>query len=98
MRMMKQLTIICSSEIARKVERVLSASGIRGFFHTQGTGTHVEKKGPYNQNLTWPADIFIVPAEEERLRPVIAKLTEYAGKCEIEPCLRMILVPVEEFH
>jgi hypothetical protein len=96
--MMKQLTIICSSEIAKSVERTLSASGVRGFFHMQGTGTHVEKKGPYSHDLTWPADTFIVPAEEDKVKTIITKLYSFVGKCDIEPCLRMIVTPIEEFY
>ena len=95
--MMKKLTIICSSEIARRVERTLSTTGVRGFFHTQGTGTHVKEKSAYSHDMTWPADIYIVPTEEDKARIIIDKLSAYADKCDIEPCLHLIVTPIEEF-
>ena len=96
--MIKQLTIICNTEISGMVRKTLSRSGIQGFAHMQGAGTHVEKKSAWANDLTWPADLFIIPAEEELLRGIIKRLKDYSGKCEIQPCLKLILSSVEEFH
>lgn len=96
--MIKQLTIICSTEISDMVGKVLSRSGIRGFARFEGTGTNVLEKSAYSHDLTWQSCVYLIPAEEEQLRGIIDKLKKYAGKCEIDPCLKMILSPVEEFY
>ncbi|MFA6449938.1 MAG: hypothetical protein WCX65_10735 [bacterium] len=96
--MNKQLTIFCSSEISDMVIGILSSSGIKGFMHLQGTGTNVIKKTAFAHDLTWPADVFIVPAEEQPIRNILEHLKNYAGKCEIEPCLKLILSSVDEMY
>ena len=96
--MNKQLTIFCSSEIAGMVTGVLSSSGIKGFMHLRGMGTNVIKKTALTHDLTWPADVFIVPAEEKAVRHIVEKLKSYAGKCEIEPCLKLIVSSVDEMY
>lgn len=96
--MIKQLTIICSSEIADRVTSALSKEKIQGFAHLNGTGTNVVKKGPYTHDLTWPADLYIVPGEEAPLRRIVDELKRYAGDCEVQPCLKLILSDVEEMY
>ncbi|HOO56650.1 MAG TPA: hypothetical protein PLN69_07490 [bacterium] len=96
--MVKMLMIICSSEISDKVTRVLSKSDIEGYARFEGTGTNIEEKSAYSRDVTWPGCTFIIPAEESQLRPIIHELKGYAGKCEIEPCLKLILSPVDEFY
>jgi len=96
--MIKQLTIFCSSELAEMVTGTLSASGIQGYMHLPGQGTNVVKKTAFTHDLTWPAEVYIVPAEETALRKIIDHLKNYASKCSIEPCLKLILSPVDEIH
>ena len=96
--MYKQLTIICNNQIAKTVEQTLSRAGIQGFAHMQGTGTNVFTKSAFSQDLTWPADIFIVPTEEDLVKDIVDRLKQYAGQCREEPCLKLIVSPVEEFY
>ena len=90
--------IFCSSEISGMVVSILTNAGVKGFMHLQGTGTNVIQKTAFSHDLTWPADVFIVPAEETALRGVVDKLKSYAGKCEIDPCLKLILSTIDEMY
>ena len=94
--MIKQLMIFCSSDIANVVSKELSASGIQGYMRLAGHGTNVEKKTAFSHDLTWPADVFIIPADETKIRRIMSGLKAYAGKCDMEPCLKMILSSVDE--
>lgn len=96
--MIKQLKIICSNELGEMVRKVLSKAGVQGYFRLDGEGTNVKEKSAYSHDLTWPACMYVVPAEEEKLRVIIDELKSYAGKCKEEPCLKLILSPVEEMH
>jgi len=95
---MKQVIIICNSEVTGTVEKTLSGAGIRGFAHLEGTGTNVVEKGPYSQDLTWPADVFIVPTEDALARKIVDELKGFAGQCREEPCLKVIVTGIEEFY
>ena len=94
--MIKQLMIFCSSDIADVVTKELSTSGIQGYMHLSGQGTNIEKKSAFSHDLTWPAEVFIVPADETKIRKIMGSLKGYAGKCEMEPCLKLILSSVDE--
>ncbi len=96
--MIKQLTIICSAELSEVVGKVLTKSGAPGFARFDGTGTNILEKSSLYRDLTWPSCVYIVPAEEEKLRWIIDKLKAHAGKCSAEPCMKLILTAVEEFY
>jgi hypothetical protein len=96
---MKQLTIYCSMELNNKVNQVLHKYEVEGFIHMPGIyGNKLKQKGSYEKDLTWEASAFVVFPEDQKVRHIIQDLQDFADKCEIKPCLRMVVVPVEQMY
>jgi len=96
---MKQLTIYCSHELTDEVNRVLHRFEVEGFINMSGlTGNKLKPRGSYEKDLAWSAAAFVVFAEADRLKSITTALKDYADRCEVEPCLRMVVVPIEEIY
>jgi hypothetical protein len=95
---MKQLTIFCSRDEETRVVAALDAAGVEGYLRVgSATGNKFLEAGRVPRTMSWEAAMFVVPAlPEERARAVVQTLGDYARDCEIEPCLRMVLSPVDE--
>lgn len=96
---MKQLTILCSADLASTVQDALVQAGVEGFLHVpDAVGV---KPGAAAEHGRWPryqAAMFICPVSEETAGRVVSSLEGYAGRCEVEPCLRILLSDLEAVH
>lgn len=94
---MKQLTIFCSRDLEDRVVQALDNAGAEGFLHVgEATGRHFAASGELPRTISWEASMFVVPAlDDEKVRAVQGQLAAYAGSCEVEPCLRMVVGSVE---
>ena len=95
---MKQLTVYCSLDIEDDVISILDKVGADGFMRVGGTtGNKFLPHGQVPRVMTWEGSILVVPnANDEVVESVVQKLGEYVGKCDVEPCLRFVVTPVEE--
>lgn len=97
---MKQLTIFCSRDLEDRVITALDTAGIEGFARMSDvTGNKFLSKGQVPRTMAWDSLCIIVPADtDERVDEVVGILKQYAGKCDIEPCLRMVVSSVEKAY
>jgi hypothetical protein len=96
---MKQLTIYCSEEMTDEVSQVLRKHDVEGFIHLpQIYGTKRKPKASFGKDLTWQASAFVVFPNGEQLTGIVNQLQEYAARCEVEPCLRMVVAPIEQMY
>lgn len=96
---MKQLTIYCSEELTHEVSQVLHRNEVEGYMHLPGIyGNKLKAKGSFEKDLAWPANVFIVFPSEEQLTGIVNELQEYVNRCDVEPCLRMVVAPVEQLY
>ena len=95
---MKQLTIFYSSDEESRVITALDHAGIEGFFRVGGaSGNKFVEPGQVPRTVAWEAVMIVVPsAPEENVLAVMGELGEYTRSCEIEPCLRMVVSPIDE--
>ena len=94
---MKLLTILCSSDLAGVVEEVLERSGAEGFLTVPGAvGVKPSATPPHGSPPRWPAHMYIAPVTDPIAVTVLANLEGFAGRCEEEPCLRIIVTQAEE--
>jgi hypothetical protein len=97
---MKQLTIYCSHDLEEKVVTVLDGAGIEGYVRLgHATANRFQEAGAVPRALTWEVTLFLVPgAPDEGVETVLRELSGYANACEISPCLRIVVSPVESVH
>jgi hypothetical protein len=97
---MKQLTIYCSHDLEERVVTALDEAGVEGFVRLgHATANRFRGPGEVPRALTWEATMFLVPGvPEERADAVVRELSGYAGACDIAPCLRIVVSPVEAMH
>lgn len=97
---MKQLTIFCSSDLADRVVAALDRAGVEGFASLEkATGNKFADAGRFPRTITWEAHVFIVPgATDGQIGQVVGELECLANECEIKPCLRISVVPLEALY
>ena len=97
---MKQLTVFASEDLEDRVVAAFDHAGIDAYMRIgEATGVRFSAPGQLPRTMTWAATLFLVPAaERDSIDRVITELRQYAGTCEIEPCLRMVVAPVDEVH
>lgn len=97
---MKQLTVYCSVDIEDAVITIFDRIGIDGFMRIgNATGNRFLPPGQVPRTMTWEGSVLIVPAAaDELVNDAVKRLEEYAGKCDIEPCLRYVVTPIEEAY
>ena len=90
---MKQLTIYCSRDLEQQVVAVLDREGLEGYFRLgDAAGHRFLPPGEVPRSVTWEAVMLVVPgAEERRIDKAVAALRSLADRCEIEPCLRVVV-------
>ena len=89
---MKQLTIFCSSDLSDTVRDVLVQAGIEGFLKVpHAVGSKPGATWEHGRYPTWDAEVFMTPAPEDKVQRVVERLREYCGKCDIEPCLHILV-------
>ncbi len=96
---MKQVTILCSADLSSTVHEALVGAGVEGFLNLpNASGMKPGAAAPHGRVPRWPAEMFVVPATDEVARKVVAALEAYAGKCEVEPCLRILVSGLEAVY
>lgn len=95
---MKQLTIFCNRDEEEHVVAALDHAGIPSFLRVgDATGHRFLDPGQIPRDMTWEATMFVVPAvAQEQLNAAVKELRAYAADCEIEPCMRIVISPVDE--
>ena len=95
---MKQLTLYCSRDLEDRVVTALDRAGVHGFVHVaEATGNKFLPAGEVPRTMTWEASLIVVPAvPPEKVEPIVKELREYAGSCEIDPCLHVTVSPLDE--
>jgi hypothetical protein len=97
---MKQLTILCSEEIREKIIRTLNRFDTEGYAEV-GRVTGNRPKDPRyldSRDMTWPAAMFVMVADEGKVRQIVDELRAYAGQCDVQPCLRVMVVDLAEYY
>lgn len=97
---MKQVTIYCSRDLETRVVTALDHAGVEGYLRLAGaTGNRFGAPGQVPRSIAWEATLFLVPgADEGGVRAIVEQLEEYAGSCEIAPCLRIVVASIDEIH
>jgi hypothetical protein len=95
---MKQLTVYCSRDLEDRVIAALDHAGAEGFFRVGGSsGSKFLPAGELPRTTSWDAVAFTVPAiEADAAMKVVDELETFADACEIQPCLRIVLIPIEQ--
>ena len=93
---MKQLTIFCSADLSDMVRDALIHAGIQGFIKVpHAVGSKPGATWEHGRYPTWEAEIFMTPAPAEVVERVVAQLRDYCGKCDVEPCLHILVSSLE---
>ena len=96
---MKQLTIFCSSDLSDTVRDVLVRSGVAGYLKIpHAVGSKPGATGQHGRYPTWDAEMFIASAEAETVDKAVKSLEQHVGKCDVEPCLRIMVSALEAVY
>jgi len=96
---MKQLTIFCSADLSATVQEALVRAGAEGFLNVpNASGMKPGAAAPHGRVPRWPAELFLAPVRDEVAKNVVAALESYAGKCLVEPCLRIMVSSLEAVY
>lgn len=96
---MKQLTILCSSDLSDAVRDALVAAGAEGFLQIPGAvGNKPGAAAEHGRYPRWEAEMFLAPAPEEVVKKVVAQLKHLGENCEVEPCLRILVSTLEAVY
>jgi hypothetical protein len=95
---MKQLTILCSADLAGTVRDALIGAGVEGFLQVPGTGVKPGAAAEHGRWPRWEAEMFVAPVPDNLVAPVVKALESWAGACEVEPCLRILVSSLEAVH
>jgi len=95
----KQLTIFCSSDLSDTVRDALVQAGIEGFIKVpHAVGSKPDASWEHGRYPTWDAEIFMSPVPADKVGPVVERLRDYCGKCEVEPCLHILVSSLEAVY
>ncbi len=94
---MKQLAIYCSRDLEDRIVRTLDRAGLEGYLRVGNATGHKFRPGrELPGTVAWEAVLLVAPAVPEQLVDTIAaELEQYAGSCEVRPCLRLVVSSVE---
>ncbi len=96
---MKQITILCSSDLASQVQEALVRGGVEGFLRLpNAVGVKPGAAARRGQWPRWEAEMFVAPVPDEAVRRIVEPLEALAGQCEVEPCLRILVAPLEAVY
>jgi hypothetical protein len=95
---MKQLVIYCSEDLEHQVVSSLDRHGAEGYLKIpRAVGHKFLEAATLPRTVSFEAIVLVVPgAAEATVAAVLEDLQDYAGKCEIQPCLRASVVNVEQ--
>ena len=90
---------LCSSDLSETVRDALVHAGIEGFIKVpHAVGSKPGATWQHGRYPTWDAEIFIAPGEADAADRAVARLGEYAGSYEVEPCLRILVSSLEAIY
>jgi len=97
---MKQLSVYASEDLEDRVVAAFDHAGVDAYMKIgDATGVRFSAPGQLPRTMTWGATLFVVPAADRAsIDRVVGELKQYAGTCEVEPCLRIVVSAVEELH
>ncbi len=96
---MKQVTVMCSTDLAGTVRDALVGAGIEGFLHVPGAvGVKPGAAAEHGRYPRFEAELFVAPAEDGAAERAVAALRSFAGRCEVEPCLRILVSSLEAVY
>jgi hypothetical protein len=96
---MKQITILCSTDLSETVQEALVKAGAEGFLNVHNaSGMKPGAAAPHGRVPRYPAEMFVVPAPDPVAAMIVKALEAYAGECREEPCLRILVSALEEVH
>ncbi|MBN2430594.1 MAG: hypothetical protein JXQ27_03930 [Acidobacteria bacterium] len=97
---MKQLTILCSDEIRERIIHTLNRVDTGGYAEVGQVSGNRPKDPRYldSRGMSWPAAMFVMVAEEAQVRQIVDELKDYAGHCDVQPCLRIMVLDLAEYY
>lgn len=96
---MKQLTVLCSTDLAGTVQDALVRAGVEGFLRIPGAvGVQPHAASEHGRWPRWEAEIFLTPVTDEAAAGVVNALRAFSGNCETEPCLRILVSSLEAVY
>jgi hypothetical protein len=96
---MKQVTVLCSSDLAGAVQDELVHAGIGGFLRIPGAvGVRPEAAAEHGRYPRFEAEMFLAPADDAAASRAVAGLRSLAARCEVEPCLRILVSSLEAVY
>ena len=96
---MKQLTIMCSSDLSDTVQAALVAASVEGFLQVpNAVGNKPGAAAEHGRVPRWEAEMFIAAIEDTAVEPLVERLRGYADKCEVDPCLRILVKTLDAVY
>lgn len=96
---MKLLTILCSSDLGERVQDALIRAGAEGFLHVpSAVGFKPGAAAEHGRWPRYPAEMYVAPVAERVATEVLGTLGEFAGRCDVEPCLKIVVSSVEKVY
>jgi len=93
---MKQLTILCSTDLSDRVRDALVHAGVEKFLKVpHAVGNRPGAGWEHGRYPTWDAEMFVAPVDDAVVDVVVTELREYTGCCDTEPCLHVLVSALE---
>ena len=96
---MKQLTVLCSADLSDRVYATLIRAGVEGFIKIPHAVGHLPGAAAVHGRFPhWEAEVFLASVEPQTLDGVVGELREFIGSCEVTPCIRILVAPLEAVY
>jgi hypothetical protein len=96
---LKQLMIMCSADISETVRDALVASEIEGFLKIpHAVGSKPGATWSHGRYPLWEAEVYLAAIEDAAVQPIVDRLKDYAGHCDVEPCLRILVSSLDAVY
>ena len=96
---MKQLTIMCSSDLAGKVQAALVSANVEGFLQVPNViGNRPAAAAEHGRVPHWEAEMFIAAIEDDALESLVTSLRSHADQCDVDPCLRILVKSLDAVY
>lgn len=93
---MKQLTVLCSSDLSETVRDALVAAGLEGFLKIpHAVGSKPGATWEHGRYPTWDAEMFIAAADAAQIDRAVEILEAHSDCCDVRPCLRILVGALE---
>ena len=96
---MTQLTLFFSADLLETVRQVLIRAGIDGFLRVPNArGSKPQAAWEHGRTPEWRAEMIIAVAEPDVTERIVTELKDYANRCEVEPCLRILVSSLDAVY